>query len=846
MKKALSFFMSVVIIVSCFSMFGLHAEAFTGEVLIENVNVSGEQGSQIKIPVKIKNNTGLMGFKLNFDYDEKVLTPIAVEYGDLFSGGLQDNIEGDSIPGSFCVYWAGYENMSDDGILFYVVFQIKNIDLESYEGSFQTKINVTSSQSDTFDENFNDVAIRPSNFYVNFRDADITWYYNEFLTYNFSGEKIENVNTGDNFLVKLGNASGSNDADDLLYFTINIKYDVNNFEFVGWSNSNGELYEDISVVNNGNITVSYDGQDESDIIVKDHTNPDVDIYDDANSVFAGMIFMFKAKENCKNGNYDFEVSCYDYNVDYCSITDYSINVSSNNTTKIHSNVVSASYGEELSIPIYITNNNGLMGYCLEFTYDQEILNPISVSSGENFNGTISDSIGIKEGEFKVVWNTTENNYNDGVLLVLKFDVLEQMKTDSSILVSYSQPDTFNEAYEDVTLNCNNIELKLNDHKHSYTAVVTNPTCTEKGYTTYTCTCGDYYISDEIEPLGHDFGEWVYNGDAEYTSSSNNKNGTQTRVCKRCGKEETIEAVNTGLLANRGNALALESSITLTTYITKNIVDYYDDVYAEFTRNQKSEIVYASEKTLISGSTVYNIFEYKGIPPQAMGDDIKITFYGVKNGVKYWGDTYVYSVTDYVKSTLSKSTTSEKLKTMLVDLMYYGAACQIYQNYKTNDLMTDILTDEQKQSKSSYSLNLNNIKDSSYSTCPNRLVQFGTALRLNNAVEMALALNMSNVTVEDLSFKVKIGNREQTYSYAENPENFEKRTDGYWYFYFDGVYANQMSDAVFITAYKDQEQVSNTLKYSVESYASIVTDAKLKAVTDAMMYYGNSARIYSGK
>ena len=344
---------------------------------------------------------------------------------------------------------------------------------------------------------------------------------------------------------------------------------------------------------------------------------------------------------------------------------------------------------------------------------------------------------------------------------------------------------------------------------------------------------------------HAYGEWTYNGDAEYVSSSDYKNGTQTRVCSVCGKEETIEAPNTALLRRRGNALALESSITLTTYITKDVVDYYDEVYAEFTRNGKTETVYASDKTFKSGSTVYNIFDYAGISPQAMGDDIEIKFYGIKDGVKYWGETYTYSVTTYVTSTLSKSTTSAKLKTMLVDLMYYGAACQIYQNYKTDSLMTNVLKDEQKKLRSTGELNLTNIKDSSYATCKNRLVRFGTALRLNNAVELAIPLNMTNVTLEELSFKVKIGSRDLTYTYSDNPENFEKGKDGYWYFYFDGVYANQMSDEVFITAYRGDEQVSYTLKYSVESYAATVTDSKLKKVTDAMMRYGNSAKAYSG-
>ena len=356
----------------------------------------------------------------------------------------------------------------------------------------------------------------------------------------------------------------------------------------------------------------------------------------------------------------------------------------------------------------------------------------------------------------------------------------------------------------------------------------------------------YYYKNKNEEHTHTWSAWKYNNDAVYNSSSAYKDGTQTRTCSACGESETKEAPNTALLRRRGNALSLESSITLATYITKDVVDYYDEVYAEFTRNGKTEKVYPSGKTLTSNSIVYCIFDYTGISPQALGDDVSITFYGVKDGVTYNGNAYKYSAIDYIKSTLNKPTSSAKLKTLLVDLVYYGEACQVYQNYKTDNLLTDILTDEQKALRSTADLNLTNIKNASYETCENRLVKFGTALRLNNSVEIAIPLNMTNVTLDDLSFKVKIGSRTLTYTYAENPDNFEKGKDGYWYFYFDGVYANQMSDEVFITAYKGDEQDSYTLKYSVESYAATVTDTKLKAVTDAMMRYGNSAKAYAGK
>ena len=41
--------------------------------------------------------------------------------------------------------------------------------------------------------------------------------------------------------------------------------------------------------------------------------------------------------------------------------------------------------------------------------------------------------------------------------------------------------------------------------HSYNAVVTNPTATTQGYTTYTCTaCGDSYVSNYVDALGEEY------------------------------------------------------------------------------------------------------------------------------------------------------------------------------------------------------------------------------------------------------------------------------------------------------------------------------------------------------
>ena len=68
-------------------------------------------------------------------------------------------------------------------------------------------------------------------------------------------------------------------------------------------------------------------------------------------------------------------------------------------------------------------------------------------------------------------------------------------------------------------------------EHSYEAVVTEPTCTKEGYTTYTCHCGDSYIADQTPALGHDV---VLMEKEEPTCELN---GYEYYACSRCGGQE---------------------------------------------------------------------------------------------------------------------------------------------------------------------------------------------------------------------------------------------------------------------------------------------------------------------
>ena len=76
------------------------------------------------------------------------------------------------------------------------------------------------------------------------------------------------------------------------------------------------------------------------------------------------------------------------------------------------------------------------------------------------------------------------------------------------------------------------------HEHSYTAVVTPPTCTEKGYTTHTCSCGDSYVDTYVDALGHAWDSGTVTKQPTATET-----GVRTYTCTRCNatKTETIPA-----------------------------------------------------------------------------------------------------------------------------------------------------------------------------------------------------------------------------------------------------------------------------------------------------------------
>ena len=116
-------------------------------------------------------------------------------------------------------------------------------------------------------------------------------------------------------------------------------------------------------------------------------------------------------------------------------------------------------------------------------------------------------------------------------------------TDTSITLTLTRPDTsynvyltvYNRKYRDykseafATFRC----IRETAHEHSYTAVVTPPTCTEKGYTTHTCSCGHSYVDTYTDALGH-----AWDGGTVTKQPTATETGIRTYTCTRCSETKT--------------------------------------------------------------------------------------------------------------------------------------------------------------------------------------------------------------------------------------------------------------------------------------------------------------------
>ena len=224
----------------------------------------------------------------------------------------------------------------------------------------------------------------------------------------------------------------------------------------------------------------------------------------------------------------------------------------------------------------------------------------------------------------------------------------------------------------------------------------------------------------------------------------------------------------------------------------------------------------------------------------MGDVVQAELYAIYFDDEVKLQTMEYSVASYCYNMLAK-TDDDGLRTLLVDLLNYGSAAQKYSGYNTASLPNSQLTEEQKNWGSGEELELGSVLSTKYQTVKNAKATWKAAgLVLDNSVTMRFRFEAKSI--DNLSVKVVAAGQEWYITEFESVVG----KDGQYYAYFSGLSARQMRENVFVTVYEGDTRVSDTLRYSVETYAyNKQNDAntKLADLVKAMMRYGISAENY---
>ena len=155
-----------------------------------------------------------------------------------------------------------------------------------------------------------------------------------------------------------------------------------------------------------------------------------------------------------------------------------------------------------------------------------------------------------------------------------------------------------------TLRMTEIAVFGESHTHSYNAVTNAPTCTENGYTTYTCTCGEYYVGNEVATTAHNFDKLI---DGQYTCSCGAT--TTTYAVKFYGYNDAlIETV----YVKAGEGIAEEKLAQIQALVSETAPIGYDfakfnesianiesdlDVYGEFAREKTEYAITFNDETL---------------------------------------------------------------------------------------------------------------------------------------------------------------------------------------------------------------------------------------------------------
>ena len=197
-----------------------------------------------------------------------------------------------------------------------------------------------------------------------------------------------------------------------------------------------------------------------------------------------------------------------------------------------------------------------------------------------------------------------------------------------------------------------------------------------------------------------------------------------------------------------------------------------------------------------------------------------------------------------------SSKDAKMLTLCADLLRYGAEAQSFKGYRTDALVDADMTETHRSYLSSTESLTFTATDSYLGDLANSTITWvGKTLDLGSKVGMKFVFNAKNYTgdLSKLSMKVTYqGSTGETKSVTVTGIETYNANNKQYSFTFYGLLASELRTIVDVAIYDGNSQLSETLRYSAESYAAKTGTTALAALTKALFAYSDSAKSFFTK
>ena len=386
------------------------------------------------------------------------------------------------------------------------------------------------------------------------------------------------------------------------------------------------------------------------------------------------------------------------------------------------------------------------------------------------------------------------------------------------------------------------EVKMEDvvaHGHQLgEAIIENPTCTEAGSSTSVCTaCGETW-KETIPATGH-----TPDGITAHDKDADHENPYLSFTCSACGA--FIEEKE---LRFNGGFLTLENDLRINYSVDASLFEEgcYTAPYVIFTLGNRvgENQLKVTEYTVRDGRYIFTCHK---ITPSQIGDTVFATLYASFEGTEYSAAVKTYGISTYCYNMLEKSDDAD-LKRLLVDILNYGAAARAYTGYvppleQDQPMPNAKLTDEQKALATPDDVlqSLEYITNTKYEELAGATARWTAAsLRLQETVVLRARFAVDDVT--GVTAKMLIDGSEVEAIRIEPDPN----KPGQYFAYFNQIKGSLLWNELYMVVYRDGVPISNTLRYSVGSYAVSKMndpDVTLSDLVKAIMKYGYSAKAF---